>query len=901
MEITLKAYNEWAPFYNGSITMPLASGTQLGHYKIQSLIGKGGMGEVYRAVDTKLEREVAIKVLPATLADDPERLARFEREAKVLAQLNHPGIAAIHGVEDRALVMELVPGPTLADRIQQGAIPPGEAEEILLQIADALEYAHERGVIHRDLKPANIKIDPDDKVKILDFGLAKALTDPGSNIAGDPTNSPTVTLTMGGTLAGTILGTAAYMAPEQARGKKVDRRADIWAFGVVAWEILTGERLFLGEDTVQVLGRVLEQQLDLDRVPPRFRKLLARCLDRNPKDRLRDIGESRFLLAEPERVAGAPVLETAPQRNAKWVWPALAGVLAMATAALGYIAFRHTQESPPQVSKLTVLPPDRGQFATTVGATVGPPAVSPDGRHIAVIATADGKTGLWIRDLDAPIPRLLAGTEGAISPFWSPDSRYLAFGAGGKLKKIDITGGPPLTLCDAPGPRGGAWNKNGVILFTPANAAPGVLVRVPAAGGTPVTVTGLDKSRNENSNRYPWFLPDQRHFLYMGRSNDGEKTAVFVGDLESKERKQLVSGDTTAAYAPPIGGYPGYLLFMRDRTLMAQPFDAGKLATTGEAVPVAEQVNHVTNLYGVFGVSETGVLAYITGGGGGDEQITWFDRSGKNLGTVGPPGFFQWASLSPDGSTVVMDRRDLQTASSDLWLHDLVRGTTSRFTFGATARFPIWSPDGVRVAFVASPKDRKSGLYVKSANGTGVERPIEDSPSQRPTDWSRDGRYILAETNGGGIWVHPQFGDKKPFAYVPSSFSEGEAKLSPDGKWLAYRSNESKRLEIYVVSFPTPDAKFQISTNGGRIPVWSRDGRELYFISADSKMMAVKINTAGGKFQASVPQPLFDVRLENNPNFDVSKDGRFLIPTAVGESENVPMTVVLNWQAGLKK
>jgi Tol biopolymer transport system component len=888
--------------------MALAAGEQVGHYKIQSLIGKGGMGEVYCALDTKLDREVAVKVLPAVLAADPERLARLGREAKVLAQLNHPGIAAIHGVEDRALVMELVPGPTLADRISQGPIPPEEAEQILLQIADALEYAHERGVIHRDLKPANIKIDPDDKVKILDFGLAKALIDPGSSMAGDPINSPTVTNTMGGTVAGTILGTAAYMAPEQARGKKVDRRADIWAFGVVAWEMLTGQRLFQGEDTVQVLGRVLEQPVDVDRIPARFRRLQARCLDRNVKDRLRDIGEARFLLAESEGGTGVPPqAESLPHKTSRAPW-AIAAVLAVIAAGLSYVAFRHIQEDPPRVSKLTALPPEKGRFVTGAGETVGPPAVSPDGRHIAFIASVNGKNGLWIRDLDSPIPRLLAGTEGAISPFWSPDSRYVAFGAGGKLKKIDIIGGPPLTLCDAPGPRGGAWNKNGVILFNPRNAAPGVLLRVSAAGGTPTPVMELDQSRDENSNRYPWFLPDQRHFLYMGRSRDVEKTAVFVGDLESKERKQIVSGDTTAMYAPALGGYPGYLLFMRDRTLMAQPFDAGKLATTGEAVPVAEQVDHITALYGSVGVSETGVLAYISGGGGGGAQITWFDRSGKPSGTVGAPGVIEWASLSPDGSTVALDRGDPQTAGIDVWLHDLARGTESRFTFSGAARFPIWSPDS-RIAFNGTATNRGSlfvrgNLFVKNSNQTGQEEALGDSPSQRPTDWSRDGRYIIADQGGStslSIWIHPQFGDKKPYAYFHSSqFRQGEGKLSPDGKWLAYSSNESKRPEIYVVSFPMPERKYPISTNGGRIPVWSRDGRELYFVSADNKMMAVKIDTAGGKFHAGVPEPLFDVRLGNN-NFDVSKDGRFLIPAPVIEQENPPMTVVLNWQAGLKK
>jgi serine/threonine protein kinase len=879
----------------------------IAHYCITAKLGEGGMGVVYRATDTKLNRDVAVKVLPDSFAADPDRLARFTREAQVLASLNHPNIAAIYGVEERALVMELVPGPTLADRIAQGPIPAAEAEDILLQIADALEYAHERGVIHRDLKPANIKIDPEDKVKILDFGLAKALTDPAGSIAGSPgdlSNSPT--RTVGGTVAGAILGTAAYMAPEQARGKKVDKRADIWAFGVVAW--LTGERFFQGEDTVQVLSRVLEQPVEVERVPARFRKLLARCLDRNVKDRLRDIGEARFLLADPERVAAAPLLETALQRNAKWLWPAVAGVLAVLTTALGYVAFRHTREDPPRVVKLTVLPPEKGRFER-VTAAFSPPAVSPDGRHIAFIVGVEGKNGLWIRDLDSPVPRLLVGAEDAVSPFWSPDSRYVGFGAGGKLKKIDITGGPPLTICDAVALRGGTWNQNDVIVFTPVNSLSG-LFRVSASGGTPSPLTELDKSRNENSDRYPWFLPDGRHFLYMGRSAGAGETAIFVGDLKSKERKQVVSGDTTAVYVPAFGGYPGYLLFMRDQTLIAQPFDAGKLAAIGEAVPVAEQVDHRPSTTGAFGVSQNGMLAYTTGGEDGFSQLTWFDRSGKPAGTVGPSGGLEWASLSPDGATVVANRLDLQSGLFDLWLHDLARGTALRFTFGGNARFPIWSPDGSRIVFLENSKQK---MYMKSSNGTGPEQAMDDSSNRRPTDWSRDGRYIIAEPVAGGIWVHPQSGDKKPYPYLHSQFREepaglfglgwrGAAKLSPDGKWLAYGSNESKRNEVYVVSFPTPDAKFQISTDGGHIPVWSRDGRELYFISADNKMMAVKINTAGGKFQAAVPQPLFDIRIHTtNANFDVSKDGRFLIPIAVRAPENTPMTVVLNWQVGLKK
>jgi Tol biopolymer transport system component len=859
------------------------------------------MGAVYRATDTKLNRDVAIKVLPDAFSADPDRLARFTREAQVLAALNHPNIAAIYGVEDRALVMELVEGENL-----KCPVSVDTALGYAKQIAEALEAAHEKGIVHRDLKPANIKVTPQGAIKVLDFGLA-AVAQGSPAASGNPQTSPTLTM-MGATQVGLILGTASYMSPEQAAGKPVDRRADIWSFGVVLWEMLTGKRLFEGETVSHTLASVLQGPINFDSLPKEtpasVKTLLKRCLDRNVRNRLRDIGEARVALENAGQAPEAP----APRSRGILPW-AIAAALAVIAAGLGYVAFRHSQEEAPRVAKLTVLPPEKGQFVVTgdVGPpAVGPPAVSPDGRHIVAIASVDGKTGLWIRELDSPTPRLLAGTEGAISPFWSPDSRYLGFGADGKLKKIDIIGGPPVTICDAPNLRGGTWNKNDVIVFNPTNFASG-LFRVSAAGGTPTPVTELDESRNENSHRFPWFLRDGRHFLYMGRSREPEKTGVFVGDLESpagkQARKQVVSGDTTAAYATATGS-PGYLLFMRNQTLMAQPFNAEKLASTGEAIPVAEQVYHGITQYGAFGVSQTGVLAYVAGGASGGVQLTWFDRSGRPSGTVGPPGVIQWASLSPDGNTVATDRVDPQSGLSDLWLHDLARNTDSRLNFGGNARFPTWSPDGARITFQATAKNGNN-IFVRNANQTGQEEVLGDSPSQRPTDWSRDGRYIIAEQGGttGGIWVHPLFGDKKPFAYGHPGFRENEAKLSPTGKWLAYWSNESNRRETYVMSFPTPEVKVPISTAGGRIPVWSRDGRELYFISDNNKMMMVKINTAGGKFQASVPQPLFDVRMLGGiaPNFDVSKDGRFLIPTVLGEVSNLPMTVVLNWQAGLKK
>jgi Tol biopolymer transport system component len=873
--------------------MPLGSGTQLGYYKIQSLIGKGGMGEVYRAVDTKLEREVAIKVLPAALADDADRLARFEREAKVLAQLNHPGIAAIYGVEDRALAMELVPGATLADRIKQGPIPLGEAEEILLQIADAVEYAHERGVIHRDLKPANIKIDPDDKVKILDFGLAKAFSDPAGSVGSDPVNSPT--LTLGGTIAGTILGTAAYMAPEQARAKKVDRRADIWAFGVVAWEMLTGERLFQGDDTVQVLSNVLQQPIDLERVPAKFRKLLGRCLDRNPKDRLRDIGEARFLLEEPKGGAevagqgGTPV----QARSSKIAW-AIAGVLGMAVLGLGYVAYRHTREEAPRIQRFSVLPPEGVNFNNAAAI----PQISPDGRSIVAAVLIDGQPSLWLRELDALSGRMLPGTKGASYPFWSPNSRWVAFFADNKLKKIDVTGGPALTLCDAAAPRVGAWNQDDVILYTVQPT--GSLFSVPAAGGTPVVLSEHDSGENY---RAPWFLPDGRHYLYTLRKlMVFEQTRIYVDSIDAKRgvstRKEVQAANSNAVYAS------GYMLFVREGTLMAQPFDTSKLHTTGDPVPIVQQVDYFPgNSQGQFSASRNGTLVYVSGATlGGKKQLTWFDRSGTSKGTVGKPADTNWVAISPDGTMVATDPGDAASGGRDIWLHDLARGTDTRFTFGPANSYPVWSGDGSRVAFVAG---RENGPYAKPANGVGAAEALENRRALI-LDWSRDGRYIIEGRDadpktGSDIWVIPQFGDKKPFPYLNSEYTETNARLSPSGRWLAYVSDESKRREVYVQTFPEHGGKWQISTNGANYPVWSRDGRELYFMSlADRKLMSVEVKGDGKSFQASIPKPLFEVAAVGQ--FDVNRDGRFLIQAPAEQTgASVPLTVVVNWTAGLKK
>jgi eukaryotic-like serine/threonine-protein kinase len=860
--------------------MPLTAGDKLGPYEILALVGKGGMGEVYKARDPRTDRDVAIKISAEQFNE------RFDREVRAVAALNHPNVCTLFDVGPNYLVMEYVEGEA-----PQGPLPLEEALRIAEQIAAALEAAHEKGIVHRDLKPANIKVKSDGLVKVLDFGLAKM----GGTSAAQSEESPT--LSMAATQAGVILGTAAYMAPEQARGKPVDQRADIWAFGVVFHELLSGRKLFQGDDLTETLASVVKEKPDLSTVPPRVRRLLEACLQKDPKQRLQAIGDMRLLLQDD---AAEGALQPVARSQNKLPW-AIAVALAIAAGALGYLALRHSREEAPRLAKLYFAPPEKGSINETNGPAV---AVSPDGRRVVFKAAVDGKNSLWVRDLDSLSLRMLAGTDNANLPFWSPDSRWIGFFAQGNLMKIDVAGGPTITICSADSGRGGTWNENDVIVFAPKNT--GALFRVSAAGGTAAPLTELDTTRKEDAQRFPWFLPDGRHFLYLSRSGDADKTAVLIGDLESKDRKEIVKVASNAVYIST-----GYLLFARDRTLMAQSFDAAKLQTTGDPVPVAEQVDYRNGgfAYSYFSASQNGVLAYASGGYGGNLQITWFDRTGKSAGAVGKPVDVQWASLSPDGKFVVTDRAsNAGSGDRDIWLYDLARGTEQRITFAGNNTFPIWSPDGARIAFLAT-REGSGKLLAKAANGTGTEETLE-AATKAPMDWSRDGRYLTSATlngnpkTGNDIWMLPMKdspGDRKPTPVFQTDFQESYNKISPDGRWLAYQSDESKRAEIYVVGFPGLNGKWQVSVDGGRIPVWSRDGKELYFLGANNKLMAVEIKP-GAQFQAGVPKPLFDVQLgPSSPNFDVSADGRFLIATPIEQAAAVPMTVVLNWQAGLKK
>jgi len=872
--------------------VPISS-NRIGPYEIVAPIGSGGMGEVYRARDSKLGRDVAVKILSEALTSDADYIARFEREAQVLAALNHPNIASIYGLEDGAIVMELVEGATLADRIAEGPIPPAEALGIAKQIAGALDAAHEKGIIHRDLKPANIKVTPEGVVKVLDFGLATA-AQVSPTASANPAASPT--LTIRATQAGVIMGTAAYMSPEQAAGKPVDRRADIWSFGVVLYEMLTGRRLYDGETLSHTLAHVLTMEPDWTMLPKSTpagaRRLLQHCLIKDPKKRLRDIGDAWTIMDETEE--RGPAAQPPPARRSRYERIAWAIACLALLIALGIVARRHFSEQS-SVARLSLLAPEKTSFVSR-----SHPTLSPDGRKLTFIVASETGTQLWLRDMDSLVARPLPGSSDANDPFWSPDSRFIGFFSQGKLKKVEVAGGPAQTICDAPQGRGGTWNQNGVIVFTPAGTEP--LYRVAAAGGKPARVTELDPSHNERSHRFPWFLPDGRHFVYLARTRASEENAIYVGDLESKERKQIVAVDSSAIYVPQ-----GFLLFVRERTLFAQPFDTGRIRTTGDPFPIAEQVDlDANNSKGDFSASLNGVLVYFSRGAG-TAPLTWYDREGRPFGTLATRGgSSHGVAVSPDGATVAVDEADPSSGKFDIWLHVLARNTTTRFTFDPGQNInPVWSPDGGQLAFVS----RRKGQWLivrKSADGSGSEEILLTSPNSVVThDWSRDGHYLVfgRMVDTIDLWVLPLSGDRKPFPYLATPFNEFAGKLSPDVRWMAYTSDESGRNEVYVQSFPTPRSKIQISTTGGSRPLWSRDGKELFYLALDRRLMAVEMKT-GPKFEAASPKSLFPTGVSMAlQNFDISPDGRrFLVPSPpAAETGAVPLTVVLNWPAALRK
>ncbi len=895
--------------------MPLAAGTRLGPYEILSPIGAGGMGEVYKARDTRLERTVAVKVLPPHVADRPEFRQRFEREARAIAALNHPHICTLHDIGEQDgihfLVMEHLEGETVAARLGRGPLPVDQVLAYAIEIADALAQAHRQGVFHRDLKPGNIML-TEAGTKLLDFGLAKLR---------GPEAAPVVALSAlpteadGLTLKGSILGTIQYMAPEQLEGKETDGRADLFSFGAVIYEMVTGRKAFAGTSHASVIGAILHTDpaplASLQPMtPPALERLVKACLAKRA-DQRRQTAQDVLLdlkwMSEASAPVPQPVPAAAPPEPARrpLAWIAATAVLAVSLATLGVFQFL---QKPPETRpfKLSVLPPDNANFSFLT--------LSPDGRRLAFVAAgSSGRTLLWVRPLDSLAGQALAGTDGATLPFWSPDSRFLGFFADGKLKKIEVSGGPPQALCPVNNGRGGAWSRDGVIVFTPSNSAP--LLQVAAAGGEPKPLTTLDRTRQESTHRHPYFLPDGRHFMYMTRSGQPENRGVFLGSLEDKPdsttRRRLLGDDSNAVYAPPQDDGSGHLLFRRGGVLMAQPFDAQELRLAGDPFPVADKVEGGAYFRGAFAVSDTGMLVYDTRETAAEERrLVWFDRQGKQIAAVGEPGLYLHPWLSPDEKRVAAETLEAQQGTPDLWLLDLAREVPTRFTFdpGVDA-YPVWSPDGSRIVW-GSGRDGAFNLYQKLASGAGQEEPLlKTDDAKRPTDWSLDGRFLAYSQSDPkskwDLWVLPLSGDRKPAVFLQTPFDEEQGHFSPDGRWIAYASNESSVQQVYVQPFPATGAKFQVSKNGGQYPKWRRDGRELFFLAPDRKLMAIDVRATGGaSFEVGNPKALFQTRIEGAATrYTVTRDGqRFLVPTAtVDQAASTPATVVINWAAGVKR
>jgi serine/threonine protein kinase len=853
------------------------TGSTIAHYRITAKLGEGGMGDVYRATDTKLGREVALKILPEAFARDADRMARFTREAQVLASMNHPNIAQIYGIEDRALVMELVEGETL-----KGPLPLETALDYARQIADALEAAHEKGIVHRDLKPANIKVTPQGAVKVLDFGLAKAAEQPAAKAE----NSPTLTISP--TRAGLILGTAAYMSPEQARGKPVDKRADIWAFGCVLYEMIAGRQAFTGETITDILAAVVKTEPDVTRVPSRVRRLIESCLKKDPKQRLRDIGDVWLQLDE------APQVKT---RLLKLPW-AVAVVLGVIASVVSLVHFRETSPQKSVLRSMIAAPENAANLSSF--------AISPDGRLLAIAAEENGKRQLWLRPLNAVQSQVMSGTEDAIYPFWSPDSRYIAFFAQGKLKKIAASGGPAQVLSDAVFGLGGSWSREDVIVFCHGSGL-AKIQRVSAAGGV-ATDVGEIKSQP----RFPVFLPDSRHFLYMINGTSADKNGIYLGSFDGREDRRVLEDVSSVAFAA------GHLLYIRENTLIAQRFDVAKRQAVGEVLPLAERVSYGLSNYAPVTVSETGVLMYESGGAaGGNNQMGLYDRSGKLLAKVGAPGQVYDPAISPDEKSVAF--RLFAGSRSDLWVRDLTHGTERRLTTDPSFNLaPFWAPNGDRIVFESNRKGSIYNLYQKAAGGMGQDELLfENGNNKAPSQWSHDGRFIVYRESDPktklDIWVLPVEGSEqhKRFPFLHSEFNELHGQLSPDSNWMAYTSDESGRREVYVRSFPSGEFQQPISVAGGEQPRWRRDGKEVFFVGGDGKMMAVPVKAVAGtkpSLEVGSPLPLFDthlVQVNNNQwfEYDVTADGkRFLLDTAgVGSTSTPFLNVVVNWDAGLKK
>jgi len=891
--------------------MSLAAGTRLGPYEVVASVGAGGMGEVYRAKDTRLERTVAIKVLPEGVSSTPEQRQRFEREARTISQLSHPHICAVYDVgregDTEYLVMEYLEGEVLSDRLLQGALPFEQVLRYGIQIADALDRAHRHGIVHRDLKPANIMLTRSG-VKLLDFGLAKTAA-PHIGLGSAANGQTSLPTRADLTREGTILGTVQYMAPEQLEGKEADARSDIFALGTVLYEMVTGRKAFAAGSQASLITSIMSAEPTRlssvqPTIPPLLDRLIHTCLAKDRDDRIQTAHDVLLQLrwaAEGSQVGTAPPVTARRKNRERLAWMVAAAAVA-AAVWLGLSQGRSVPatEQPARVLRSTILLPERVGLNSAV--------LSPDGSRIVFSGTdASGKAQLWLRALDADSATRVAGTEGGVLPFWSPDGRYIGFFADKKLKRIEASGGAPLALHEVDGV-GGAWAPDGDILFT---APSGPVLRLPAGGGKATPVTTVDAARGETAHRYPFVLPDGRHFLYLAvnlaGSPDAPANQIWVGSLDGAPARPLLSANFNAQYAD------GYLLFVRGGdqggSLLAQPFDPVRRETSGAPVTVAQHVALYGDFLGLgsFSVATSGALLFdasrlLT-------RLEWYDRTGKPAGTFGEPALRYFPRISPDGSRIAFDVYDPGTQTTQVWIGDVKRGVETRLTSvpGSNAG-AVWSPDGSRVAFQSNRK-HQADVYVRRADGTGADEPVTDEDGQKiPMDWSADGRFLTIfdrEPAGGrlvGISAIPLAGDRKPLAVVPRFTDNiGGVRLSPDGRWLVYDTTESGRTEVYVTPFPSGQGRTQVSNNGGVNAKWSRNGREVVYTAFDRRVMSVAVDTTSG-FRAATPVPLFQLPEGAGFGWDVSADGeRFLLNVPVLKSSSVPLNLVLNWASALPR
>jgi Tol biopolymer transport system component/predicted Ser/Thr protein kinase len=912
--------------------MSLRVGARLGRYEIVAPIGAGGMGEVYRARDTRLDRTVAIKVLPEHLASNAELRQRFEWEARIVSSLNHPHICTLYDVGHEAgidfLVMEYLEGETLAQRVKKGPMPLDQILGYGIELADALDKAHRYGVAHRDVKPGNIMVTKSG-TKLLDFGLAKInppVVQQVSAAGGDDTIAAPLTV------QGAILGTLEYMAPEQLQAKGVDSRTDVFALGCVLFEMATGRKAFEGESTSALIAAILQREPKPVSTlrpgsPPALDRIVQMCLVKDPEGRWQsahDVQVQLRWLAGGRAEAGTPALPEPSGRKREYVAWTLAVVLLFLLIGLGGAYYRRNAPRA-SLTRSVILPPENTRF-NFIGDYGGPVAISPDGRTLA-FATVDGegRSGLWIRTVDGLQTRALPGTDGASFPFWSPDSRQIGFFAGDKLKTVAVAGGLPMTVCDVGYARGASWNQEDTIIL--ARDYQGGISRVPASGGEPVPVTTLQRDK-QSTHRWPYFLPDGRRFLYLAAHHDfpaGENTGIFLASLDGKENRLLLGGRSDAIYAS------GYLLFVRDKRLMAQVFDVKRGRLTGEPLPTTEQVLWDPSTWkAVFSASESGILAYQDAASRTGSELLWYDGSGALLGSLGQPSVYVGIRLSPNGQRLAIE--SAEGPVDDIWIHDIARGARSRLTLGrAISTNPVWSPDGNRIVFAA----RRSSadpyeIHEQVSYGAGVDQLLlKTATSTRPTDWSPDGRFILynldesptpGPTSGlptMHIWMLPLFGDKKPFPFIHTKFTECDGQFSPDGRWIAYCSNESDREEVYIAPFSNsapagsaasqpgsvhPAAKWQVSVSGGTRPKWSRDGKRLYYL-AGTKLAAVEISVKGNTIETGAAKRLFTLPMAlplgssatRGWRYDMAENGARFVANVMRVENAPPITLVTNW------